>query len=142
MLESLFDKITGLQGCNFIKKRQQHGCFLVNIAKFLKTPICFCHLLINLIFKWHLMSVLCQAKVLMVFVHQLLLPDNELPLLSFFSLNQLSTILLIILCLLKTLKFFFLIDQRLNKIRCYKDIINSCNCLLKNGNFSIKTSNE
>ena len=25
--------------CNFIKKRLQHGCCLVNIAKFLKTPI-------------------------------------------------------------------------------------------------------
>ena len=27
------------QTCNFIKKRVQHRCFPVNIAKFLKTPI-------------------------------------------------------------------------------------------------------
>ena len=25
--------------CNFVKKRLQHSCFLVNIAKFLRTPI-------------------------------------------------------------------------------------------------------
>ena len=29
----------GLQFCNFIKKRLQHQCFLVNTAKFLTTPI-------------------------------------------------------------------------------------------------------
>ena len=28
-----------LPACSFIKKRLQHSCFLVNIAKFLKTPI-------------------------------------------------------------------------------------------------------
>ena len=28
-----------LQTCNFIKKRLQHRCFLVNVAKFLRTPI-------------------------------------------------------------------------------------------------------
>ena len=27
------------QACNFIKKRLQHSCFPVNIAKFLRTPI-------------------------------------------------------------------------------------------------------
>ena len=27
------------KSCNFIKKRLQHRCFLVNIAKFLRTPI-------------------------------------------------------------------------------------------------------
>ena len=51
MLESLFNKVAGLQACIFIKKRFQHRCFPVNIAKFLKTPIlksnsiandCFC----------------------------------------------------------------------------------------------------
>ena len=37
MLESLFDKVAGLKVCNFIKKRLQHRCFPVNIAKFLRT---------------------------------------------------------------------------------------------------------
>ena len=34
---SLFNKVAGLQACNFIKKRLQHGCFPVNIAKCLRT---------------------------------------------------------------------------------------------------------
>ena len=38
-LESLFNKAAGLLTCNLIKKRLQHRCFPVNIAKFLKTPI-------------------------------------------------------------------------------------------------------
>ena len=52
MLESLFNKAAGLQTCNFIKKRLQHRCFSMNIAKFLRTTIlknnserlllCFC----------------------------------------------------------------------------------------------------
>ena len=37
MLESLFNIVSGLQACNFIKKRLQHRCFLVNIANFLRT---------------------------------------------------------------------------------------------------------
>ena len=32
-------QVTGLQVYNFIKKRLQHRCFPVNIAKFLRTPI-------------------------------------------------------------------------------------------------------
>ena len=36
---SLFNKVAGLKACNFIKKRLQHSYFLVNIAKFFKTPI-------------------------------------------------------------------------------------------------------
>ena len=28
-----------LQACNFVRKRLQYRCFIVNIAKFLKTPI-------------------------------------------------------------------------------------------------------
>ena len=39
MLESLFKKIAGLNGSNFVKKRAQKRCFLVNIAKFIKTRI-------------------------------------------------------------------------------------------------------
>ena len=34
-----FNKVASLQACNFIKKRLQRRCFLVNIVKFLKTPI-------------------------------------------------------------------------------------------------------
>ena len=34
-----YHSFTGLQVCNFIKKRLQHRCFLVNIANFLRTPI-------------------------------------------------------------------------------------------------------
>ena len=36
-IESPFNKVTWLKGCNFIKKRLQHRCFLVNITKFLRT---------------------------------------------------------------------------------------------------------
>ena len=39
VLKSLFKKVASLKVCNFIKKRPQHRCFLVNIAKFLKLPI-------------------------------------------------------------------------------------------------------
>ena len=38
-LESLFNNVSGLQACNFIKKRLRHRCVPVNIAKFLKTRI-------------------------------------------------------------------------------------------------------
>ena len=37
MLESLFNKVTGLQGSNFTKKRLQHRRFPVNIANFENT---------------------------------------------------------------------------------------------------------
>ena len=36
MLESLYNKVTGMKACNFIKKRFQHMCFPVNITKFLR----------------------------------------------------------------------------------------------------------
>ena len=44
MLESLFDKVAGLKACNFIKKRLQHKCLAVNIAKFLRTYFFVKHL--------------------------------------------------------------------------------------------------
>ena len=37
MLESPFNKAACLKVCNSIKKRLQHSCFPVNLAKFLKT---------------------------------------------------------------------------------------------------------
>ena len=39
MLESRFNKVADLKARNFIKKRLQHSCFSVNIAKFLGTTI-------------------------------------------------------------------------------------------------------
>ena len=39
LFESLSNKVPGLQACNFIKKRLQHRCFPVNIAKRLRTSI-------------------------------------------------------------------------------------------------------
>ena len=38
LCRSLFDKVAGLQVCNFIKKRLQHRWFSVKIVKFLRTP--------------------------------------------------------------------------------------------------------
>ena len=35
-LNSLFKNLAGLKACNFTKKRPQHKCFLVNIAKYLR----------------------------------------------------------------------------------------------------------
>ena len=37
VLRSFFDKVANLKACNFIKKRLQHRCFPVNIAKCLRT---------------------------------------------------------------------------------------------------------
>ena len=37
VLESLFSKVVSLEAWNVIKKRLQHRCFPVNIAKFLRT---------------------------------------------------------------------------------------------------------
>ena len=52
VLESLFNKATSLQACNFIKKRLQLRCFPVTFAKFLRTLFllntssdCFCNVL-------------------------------------------------------------------------------------------------
>ena len=39
LLESLLNKVAGIQVCNFIKKRLQHRYFPVKFAKFLRTPI-------------------------------------------------------------------------------------------------------
>ena len=36
-LESLYNKVAGLQVCNFIKERLQHRCFPVKFEKFLRT---------------------------------------------------------------------------------------------------------
>ena len=44
VLESHFNKVADLRGCNFIKKRLQHKCFLVNVAKFLRAAFFVEHL--------------------------------------------------------------------------------------------------
>ena len=38
VMKSLFNKVAGLQVCNFIRKRLQHRCFPAKVAKFLRTP--------------------------------------------------------------------------------------------------------
>ena len=37
VLESLFNKVTGLRASHFVKKRLQHRCFPVIFANFLRT---------------------------------------------------------------------------------------------------------
>ena len=39
VLESLVNKVAGLQACNSIKRRLQHSCFAVKFPKCLRTPI-------------------------------------------------------------------------------------------------------
>ena len=54
MLEFLFKKFGVLQVYNFIKKRLQHRCFAVNIAKFLRSTILkniYERLLLELLFR-------------------------------------------------------------------------------------------
>ena len=43
VLDSLFNKVAGLQISNFIKKWLQHRCFPVNVANFLRTVFCIEH---------------------------------------------------------------------------------------------------
>ena len=62
VLESLFKKVAALQACNFIKKRPQHRCFPVNIAKFLRLPI-FKNICERLFFDYFNGSLLHGPKV-------------------------------------------------------------------------------
>ena len=39
MLESSFNRLASFKTCNFLKKKLQHRCFLVNIAQFLRALI-------------------------------------------------------------------------------------------------------
>ena len=73
MLECSFNRLTGFKTCNFLKKRLQHSCFPVNIAKFLRTlilmKICeqlllqFLLLTVN-ISSWELVSALNSIRFL------------------------------------------------------------------------------
>ena len=38
VLESLFNRLAGFKTCDFLKKRLQHRCFFVKLAKLLRTP--------------------------------------------------------------------------------------------------------
>ena len=44
VLESLYNKVAGLQACKFTKKRLQQNYFAINIAKFLITAFFVEHL--------------------------------------------------------------------------------------------------
>ena len=44
VLESLFNKVAGLNACNFVKNRLQHRCFAMKFVKFLITPFLTEHL--------------------------------------------------------------------------------------------------
>ena len=43
-IEVFSNEVASLKDCNYIKKRLQHGCFPVNIAKFLRTAFLTEHL--------------------------------------------------------------------------------------------------
>ena len=55
VLKSLSNKVAGLKSCNFVKKRLQHRCFSVKIAKLSRTAFFIEHL------RWLLLS-LTNAK--------------------------------------------------------------------------------
>ena len=59
-MESLSDEVADLKVCNIIKKRLQHGCFPLNIAKSLRTSI------LKIIYKWLLLplEVFCIRNLL------------------------------------------------------------------------------
>ena len=63
VLKSIFNKVTGSQACNFIKKRLQHRCFPDKFSKFLRTP------------RWLLLKQLPQKiSSAVVFTHDVVFP--------------------------------------------------------------------
>ena len=54
---SLFEKVAGLKACNFIKKRHQHTCLPMNIAKNFKTTYFEKHLLAAAFWLFPMLSV-------------------------------------------------------------------------------------
>ena len=70
MLEFLFNKVAGLQACNFIKKRLQHRCFSVKFTKSLRASFlqntsvgCFCKYLMNSLFTAYENDESCHCVV-------------------------------------------------------------------------------
>ena len=67
MLETPFNRLAGFKTCYFLKKRLQHRCFTVNIAKFLRTliliKICKQLLLPFLLFTVNISSSYLKKKI-------------------------------------------------------------------------------
>ena len=61
VLEPLFNKYAGLKAFNFIKKRLQHRCFPVKIAKFLEIPFFTEHI------KWLLLEISHELSLFIAF---------------------------------------------------------------------------
>ena len=57
---TLFNKVTDLQACNFVKKRLEHRCFPVKFATFLRTPI---------------LKIICEVLLLVITVYVALNSD-------------------------------------------------------------------
>ena len=57
MLESLFNKVAGLQTWKFVKKRLQHSFFHVSNAKSLRTPI------LKNIWEWQVLEELGRGSL-------------------------------------------------------------------------------
>ena len=73
MLKSLFNKVTVLRACDFIKKSLQHRCFPVIIAKFMRTPIP------KNICEWLVLNALTTDKILLrIFVVASILSEYNL----------------------------------------------------------------
>ena len=77
-LECLFNKVTGLQLWTLLKKRPQHRCFPVNIAKFLKTGFFIQHL-------WWLLLMYYQTPVVLMEPTPLTVRHRKVILLSLWS---------------------------------------------------------
>ena len=58
----MFFKIGVPQACNFIKKRLKHRCFLVKLAKFLRTPFFKEHLRLLLLDILYTHDVTCNLS--------------------------------------------------------------------------------
>ena len=67
VLESVFNKVAGLQTYNFVKKRLQHRCYLLKFAKFLRT----------LFFTEHLFTV--TASVCFENLGKILVRNKKIP---------------------------------------------------------------
>ena len=67
VLESLFNKVTGLQ-CNFIKMRPQQRCFPVDIAKFFRAPILkkICEWLLMFLIYWVIITICFFGNISLV----------------------------------------------------------------------------
>ena len=72
MLKSLFNKVVGLQSCDFIEKKLQHRSFPVNITKFSRTAFFIEH------FWWLLLNFLRNLLISQQKFSQKLLRNHRL----------------------------------------------------------------